>query len=189
MHTLIVLAQLDAHTPFDRIEAHHLALTRDFVASHTDNFWRRNSADGHITASAFVVNSAHSHALMLHHAALDRWLQPGGHIDDTDQEPLSAAVRETLEETKVAATPATVNAGARPLLFDVDVHPIPARVKQGTAEAAHLHYDLRYLLVAPTDTVVVSDESFAFRWVDIASLAAGAVDSGIARMARKILEK
>ena len=192
MQALNVLRQLDAHTPSDAIEAKHLAQSVAFVAAHPDNFWQRASAVGHITASAFVVNTEHSHALMLHHAALNRWLQPGGHIDDGDRAPLSAALRETLEETGVAAQPVIGNAApdsAASELFDIDVHPIPARTKQGLSEPAHLHYDFRYLLVAPTSAVKLSDESFAFRWVALASLAEGGMDSGIARMARKILGK
>ena len=190
MQPLNVLTQLDVHTPFDAIEARHLAQSRAFVSENLDKFWQRTTAAGHITASAFVVNTEHSHALMLHHAALNRWLQPGGHVDDNDGEPIAAALRETLEETGVAAQPATGNTtpgSASSLLFDIDVHPIPARTKHGVSEPAHLHYDFRYLLVAATSAVKLSNESFAFRWLAIASLAEGGADSGIARMARKIL--
>ena len=192
MQPLIVLTQLDHHTPHDAIEAKHLAQSRAFIAAHPGNFWQRTTAAGHITASAFVVNTEHSHALMLHHAALNRWLQPGGHVDESDVEPTAAALRETLEETGVAALPVAGNATKNPagtVLFDIDVHPIPARTKHGVSEPAHLHYDFRYLLVAPTGAVKISDESFAFRWVAIASLAEGRMDSGITRMARKILGK
>jgi len=187
MQSLIALRQLENHAPFDTIEASHLAQTAKFVAQNPDNFWRRTTAAGHITASAFVVNTEHSHALLLHHATLNRWLQPGGHVDDTDTEPLFAALRETWEETGVAGQPGFAAAGAASALFDVDVHPIPVRIKHGVSEPAHLHYDLRYLLVAPAGAVRICAESFAFQWVAIASIAAGQVDSGIARMARKIL--
>jgi len=192
MQSVIVLTQLDTHTPFDAIEASHLAQSRAFVCAYPDDFWQRTTGAGHITASAFVVNTEHSHALMLHHAALNRWLQPGGHVDDNDGEPMAAALRETLEETGVAAQSAIGNTApdcASSLLFDIDVHPIPAGTKHGVAEPAHLHYDFRYLLVAPASAVKLSDESFAFRWMAVASLAEGRVDSGIARMARKILGK
>lgn len=192
MQSLMVLAQLQNHTPHDAIEAGHLTQSRAFISAHPDNFWQRTTAAGHITASAFVVNTEHSHALMLHHAALDRWLQPGGHVDESDVEPIAAALRETLEETGVAAQPVVGSTAASPVLsrlFDIDVHPIPARSKHGLSEPAHLHYDFRYVLVAPTGAVKLSDESFAFRWVPITSLADGRVDSGITRMARKILGK
>jgi 8-oxo-dGTP pyrophosphatase MutT (NUDIX family) len=152
-----------------------------------------------MTASAFVVNKEHSHALMLQHAALQKWLQPGGHIDDSDASPLAAAMRETIEETGIAASPTATSAFAAfakldertdvsaSKLYDVDVHAIPARIKNGVEEPAHHHYDLRYLLVAASADVKLSMESFAFRWVEIAALGDGRVESGIARMARKLM--
>ncbi len=184
-----LLNQLQNHRPFDATEARHLADTLAFVSANSHNFWRRNTVEGHVTASAFVVNKEHSEALMLHHAALNKWLQPGGHVDDTDQSPLLAAIREVLEETGSHAEPSSdVNAATIETLYDVDVHPIPARAKNGIAEPAHLHYDLRYLLVAPQSDVTLSDESFAFRWVPIEQLADGRAESGITRMAKKILK-
>jgi 8-oxo-dGTP pyrophosphatase MutT (NUDIX family) len=179
-----VVTQLQTHRTIDAVEALHLTQTLDFVSCNPDNFWSRTNQDGHMTASAFVVNKEHSHALMLHHATLNKWLQPGGHIDDIDLNPAAAARRETLEETG-----ATIVSDATPVLFDVDVHQIPERNKHGTLEPAHLHYDLRYLLVATTADVTISDESFGFRWVPLPALAGGKVESGIARMARKLLNR
>lgn len=179
-----VVSQLQNHLTIDGVEHLHLTHTLDFVGRNPDNFWRRTNQSGHLTASAFVVNKEHSHALMLHHATLNKWLQPGGHIDDSDLDPAAAARRETLEETG-----ATIESSGSSVLFDVDVHAIPERNKLGTLEPAHLHYDLRYLLVAATADVTISDESFGFRWVALAALAGGNVESGIVRMARKILNR
>jgi len=177
------VSQLQTHPAIDEFEAAHLTHALDFVRRYPDNFWRRTNQSGHITASAFVVNKEHSHALMLHHATLHKWLQPGGHIDDNDLDPAAAARRETLEETG-----ATIVGGSSKL-FDIDVHAIPARNKLGTLEPAHLHYDLRYLLVAAAVDITISDESSGFRWVEISMLASGNVESGIARMARKLLNR
>ncbi len=98
MDALTVLRQLDRHAPTNALEADHLARTHAFVSVHPGNFWRRTTAIGHITASAFVVNTEHSHALLLQHAALKRWLQLGGHVDGTDADPQFAALREACEE-------------------------------------------------------------------------------------------
>jgi 8-oxo-dGTP pyrophosphatase MutT (NUDIX family) len=179
-----IVGQLQTHPTIDEVEAMHLMHTLDFVSRNPDNFWCRTNQSGHLTASAFVVNKEHSHALMLHHATLQKWLQPGGHIDDSDLNPAAAALRETMEETG-----ATVLGGGSSTLFDIDVHPIPARNKLGKLEPAHLHYDLRYVLVASTTDVTISDESFGFRWVSLSILAGGNGESGIARMARKFLNR
>jgi hypothetical protein len=52
-----------------------------------------------------------------------------------------------------------------------------------------LHYDLRYLFVAAAVDITISDESSGFRWVEISILASGNVEAGIARMARKLMNR
>ena len=76
--------------------------------------------------------------MLLHlHRRLDRWLQPGGHLEPGER-PEAAARRETMEETGIdAAHPA-----AGPHLLHVDEHPGPD---------GHVHLDLRYLLLAAAD--------------------------------------
>ena len=49
-----------------------------------------------------------------------------------------------------------------PGIIDVDIHSIPARPALG--EPAHLHYDIRYLLVAPHMHFALSAESDALAW-------------------------
>jgi len=173
---------LAMHRAFDAIEAAHVSATLRFIDAHPLQFWSRANLVGHLTASAFVVNHRRTHALLLHHSALGKWLQPGGHIDDADASTYAAARRETLEETA-----AVLDVDTDPRLFDVDVHPIPARLKDGRTEPAHVHYDLRYLFVAQAESVKLSAESTAFEWVDISQLADGEASSGITRMARRLL--
>lgn len=133
--------------------------------------WRRNVADGHLTASAWVLDRSCRYAAMIHHRKLDRWLQPGGHIDDDDLSWYAAARRELMEETGLDRFVARSDAER---LFDVDVHAIPARAD----EPAHLHYDLRYLFVADVDAVADStlalnvDEANDCRWFALSEMAA-----------------
>ena len=48
----------------------------------------RAARPGHLTGSAFVVDSSAERALLLFHTKLQRWLQPGGHADgDTNPNP------------------------------------------------------------------------------------------------------
>jgi 8-oxo-dGTP pyrophosphatase MutT (NUDIX family) len=133
-----LLAELAAYQPYDSAEATFVRQIREFLQKHDAPFSRKTAA-GHITASAVVVDGARQAVLMIWHEKLSRWLQPGGHCEpDIDPTLPDAALRELVEETHIPAEAITL---VQKNLFDVDIHPIPARGD----EAAHLHYDLRYL--------------------------------------------
>ena len=172
-----LLSKLKRHRAFDTLEADHVARTIAFVEQH-DNCCDRRLASGHITASSWIIDKDAAHALLTHHRKLDRWLQLGGHIED-DSDILDAALREAREESGLSDI-ACVNDD----VFDVDVHPIPAR---GT-EPAHYHYDVRFLLRARRgDALTISDESHDLRWFSIAELQAMPTDESITRMVTKML--
>ncbi|MEL6983946.1 MAG: NUDIX hydrolase [Actinomycetota bacterium] len=126
-----------------------------FCQEHPDAL-HRTCLEGHLTGSAVVVDTAGQRTLLLHHAKLGRWLQPGGHADG-DGNLAHVAWREATEETGLAGL--TV---IRPAI-DVDIHTIPAR----PGEPEHLHLDVRFAVVAPDDAVVdLNHESLGSRWVE-----------------------
>jgi 8-oxo-dGTP pyrophosphatase MutT (NUDIX family) len=61
------------------------------------------SGTRHLTASMVVIDPDTEQVLLIHHAAADLWMFPGGHVDP-DETPAEAAIREVLEETGVQAT-------------------------------------------------------------------------------------
>jgi 8-oxo-dGTP pyrophosphatase MutT (NUDIX family) len=174
--THALLAQLRTHIAFDAVEEKHRLDTILFVEHHSTNWWQRTTLDGHVTAAAWVLNAERTHALLLHHAKLNRWLQPGGHLDDTDESPAHGALREAIEESGIA-TLSLVNT----TLFDVDVHPIPER----KTEPAHFHYDVRYLIMANDTSVVISEESLGAQWMSLSEIVASHLDESITRLAKK----
>lgn len=180
MHRGPLLALLEAHLashPEDHLRIDHV---RQFVRTHPDCF-ERTCAEGHITGSAWIVCATTGHVLLVHHRKLDRWLQPGGHADG-DPDPLAVARREAEEESGLTHF-LPVPGGDLPL--DVDVHRIPAR----GAEPAHLHHDIRFLfLAAPDQTLRLSDESTALRWVAPGDLPGFGVDESVLRMATRARE-
>ena len=170
---------LDAHRPADPEEATDLERIRQFVQRHRDPFDRR-IAEGHLTGSALVVSAAGDRVLLLHHRKLQRWLQPGGHADPGEAAGEAVALREAGEETGIAGL-ALHPSAPRPL--DVDVHEIPARKD----EPAHLHLDLRYLVVAPAEAAPVRSEveSLELRWFGWEELSRLDLDPGLQRALAK----
>lgn len=130
---------------------------------------------GHVTASAFVLDQSRSRLLLIHHAKLGLWMQPGGHVDE-GEEVLAAAIREVSEETGVTGVP--IRAG----IFDIDVHPIPAHGDQ----PAHRHFDVRFLLAATTEALVESDEVLGVRWVPFAEVRDVDTDQSVLRATAKL---
>lgn len=150
-----------------------------FVASHPDCL-ERSLLIGHITASAWVVNPAGTHVVLVDHRKLHRWLQPGGHADGCP-DPESVARTEVQEETGLDDL---TLAGDVP--FDLDIHPIPAH----RDVPAHDHYDIRYAFRLRTDQpLVVSDESHQVAWVSIGELEAYDPDPSLLRMRDKWLSR
>ena len=132
-----------------------------FIATHSDCF-ERSCREGHITGSAWLVNPDGTKVLLTHHRKLNRWLQPGGHSDG-DADTAAVALREATEESGIPNIHFVSTD-----IFDLDIHPIPENATKG--EGAHLHYDIRFLLQAPTEDFVVSSESDALRWMSLSNL-------------------
>ena len=151
-------AQLAAHACADEKEARDVAFVRAFLRAHPLDAHLRSQQEGHLTGSGFVLDAARERVLLLHHAKLHRWLQPGGH-GEGEVDPRLIALREIEEETGLSR--ADLSAFPSEGLLDVDVHSIPAR----GGEPAHPHLDLRYGFVARAGaTPRLSEESRALDW-------------------------
>ncbi len=158
-----VLAEIARHARAHPEDADVVARFAQLLEQTPDPFSRGQYQPGHLTCSACVLDSARTRVLLLHHARLGRWLQPGGHAEPGDATPLAGALRELLEESGIAE-PAPLLGPGGSALVDLDVHEIPAR----GAEPAHLHYDLRYGFVVEAESELrKSAESTALRWVAI----------------------
>lgn len=162
-------------TTFSEEEA-MLQRMKDLVTDTTkDCFSRNNFEPGHFTASAWIVNESKNKVLLLHHAKLNKWLQPGGHID-SGESVLDAAIREVNEETAVSIL------SYSPTIFDVDIHLIPAR----KTEPDHFHFDVRFLFVADdTQPLLISEESNDLKWIPIKEVLAFNPDRSIERLVLK----
>jgi 8-oxo-dGTP pyrophosphatase MutT (NUDIX family) len=122
----------------------------------TNSVFSRNNFDGHFTASAFLMNESRTKLLFLTHKKLNRWLQPGGHIDETDTSILGAALREITEETGLQRSAIELVIID---IFDLDAHIIPDNPIKN--EPAHVHYDVRYLFEVTNESGINVNKSEA----------------------------
>ncbi len=144
------------------------------------NCFERSLAKGHVTGSAWLVNTDHSKILLTHHRKLNKWLQLGGHADG-ESDVCAVALREAYEESGLKSI--------LPLseeIFDIDIHRIPENSKEG----AHFHYDVRFALEAQgSDKVIVSLESHDLSWISILALHEQSDETSVLRMRQKWLSQ
>ena len=173
MHRSRLKALLAAYRARWPLESDTVSRFERFIDAHPDCF-QRSCRVGHITGSAWLVDAAGERVLLTHHRKLGRWLQLGGHSDG-DPDSLAVALREAREESglEVRALDDTI--------FDLDVHRIPAR----DDEPAHLHYDVRFLVVAEGERFRKTDESHALEWVPAGAIRSLTGEESVLRMARK----
>ncbi|WP_328357298.1 NUDIX hydrolase [Streptomyces sp. NBC_00445] len=123
----------------------------DHLAAHPDGMWKA-CEDGHITASALVIDPSRGRVLLTLHKKMRKWLQMGGHCEPQDTSLRAAALREATEESGVAGLTLLPGGPVR-----LDRHPIPP--------PCHCHFDVQYAALAPPDAVhTISDESLDVRW-------------------------
>jgi 8-oxo-dGTP pyrophosphatase MutT (NUDIX family) len=142
-----------------------------FLADNPDAL-ARSCLIGHLTGSALVVDPTDHRILVLYHSKLQCWLQPGGHADG-DPDLARVALREATEETGIDGLRVVEPA------IDLDIH-----VVDPPGEDRHEHYDVRFLVVAPSGAHAVGNhESKGLRWIFSNQLASVGADSGLCRLA------
>lgn len=120
----------------------------------------RDNAMAHITASAWVVDSERTLALMAYHNIYKSWSWTGGHADG-DSDLAAVALRETLEETGVRARLVT----EAPL--SIESLCVEGHYKRGAFVSPHIHMNVTYLLEADpkADTRLKPDENSGVMWI------------------------
>lgn len=120
----------------------------------------REHAPGHITASAVVFSHDGSEVLLTLHPRVGRWIQLGGHCEETDKTVADAALREAIEESGIPGLE------LEPGLYGAQAHPITCSLGVPTR-----HLDLLFRITAPAGAVPVrSAESTDLAWWPIDGL-------------------
>ncbi|HET9381495.1 MAG TPA: NUDIX hydrolase [Streptomyces sp.] len=134
----------------------------DHLAAHPDGMWKA-CPEGHITASALVIDPSRERVLLTLHRKLRMWLQMGGHCEPGDATVAAAALREATEESGIR---------------DLTLFPGgPVRLDRHSTPCAW-HLDLQYAaLAAPGAVEAISHESLDLRWFSYAEVGEVADDS------------
>ncbi|MFE2957540.1 NUDIX hydrolase [Nocardia tengchongensis] len=120
----------------------------------------REHAAGHITASAIVFSHDERQVLLTLHPRVGRWIQLGGHCEESDDSVAAAAFREATEESGIEGL--TLEPG----LYGAQAHPITCSLGLPTR-----HLDLLFKIKAPEGAVPVrSSESTDLRWWPVDAL-------------------
>lgn len=133
----------------------------------------RACVPGHITASALVLDHTGSQTVLTLHPRLGRWVQLGGHCEESDADIVSAALREAAEESGIDGLtiddmPAAIHVHALTCSLGVPTH----------------HLDIQFIAHAPPGAeITCSDESLDLRWWPLDGLPEGS-DYGLTQLAR-----
>lgn len=143
----------------------HLRELRRRYLAHLDAYpdaMTRGSFPAHLTASALVLNSTRTHALLTLHAKARQWFQLGGHCEPTDTTLAAAAMREATEESGIEGL------SLDPVPFFADDHEVPFC---GDWPTPVHHYDVWFLITAPDQAQpTVSEESLQLLWWPLTEL-------------------
>lgn len=105
---------------------------------------------GHITASAFVLDITKTKILLIKYKILNKYIQPGGHIEASDVKIYLASKRELKEETGIKdIVYISFNKTCVDIPIDIDIHDIPEN--KNKSEPKHVHVDFRYLFILQSD--------------------------------------
>ncbi|MGW4427687.1 NUDIX hydrolase [Streptomyces tendae] len=138
----------------------------DHLAAHPDGMWKA-CAEGHVTASAMVIDPSRGRVLLTLHKKMRMWLQMGGHCEPVDETLARAALREGTEESGIAGLTLLPGGPVR-----LDRHHTPCA----------WHLDVQYAAVAPEGAVeAISDESLDLRWFPYAEVA-DVADESVVRL-------
>jgi 8-oxo-dGTP pyrophosphatase MutT (NUDIX family) len=157
-----------------------LARSLALLARSPEPFARTTFDPGHLTASGIVLSADARDVLLIFHRRLERWLQPGGHVEPEDADLPAAAEREVREETGVP-----LDASLPRVVVGVDVHEIPPREPD---EPAHLHHDVVFRFRAAPGALPAPEHGRSVVWCPVDQLDRYAVDEPLKRSVTRALQ-
>jgi len=148
------------------------------------NPFERSCQAGHFTGSSWLINKESTKVALCYHKKLKMWLQLGGHCDGSS-DIAAVAMKEAQEESGIENLKFwSADGQNRPSAFDFDIHTIPANKK----DPEHLHLDVRFVIQATNDNLVLSDESLDLRWFSFSEVEKVTQEESVIRQLKKFLK-
>lgn len=144
-----------------------------------------------LTASAFIIREMHGQfvVLMHKHKKIDRIMQPGGHVELTEN-PYQAVLREVEEETgylpeQLHPMERSVRTGSFGFITTNDPQPFYVNTLHIQDDPVHFHTDLSYVFFVTEEpkATPLEGESTEFYWLEESQIP---WDERIPRNVRKI---
>ena len=157
-----LIHQLQIYQSFNEQEEADRQVMLELLQTSDDIFYRTNLL-AHFTASAWVLNKAHTYVLMAFHNIYQTYAWLGGHADG-EEDLLSVALREVTEESGIH-TVKPITEG----IYSLETIEVNGHEKNGKYVPSHLHLNVTYLLEADdTESLhVKQDENSAVNWFPI----------------------
>lgn len=157
-----LINQLQSYQSFNEQEEADRQVMLELLQT-SDNIFYRTNLLAHFTASAWVVNKAHTHVLMAFHNIYQTYAWLGGHADG-EEDLLSVALREVKEESGIH-TVKPITEG----IYSLETIEVNGHEKKGKYVPSHLHLNVTYLLEADdTESLhIKQDENSAVSWFPI----------------------
>ena len=155
-----LIAVVEHYIPVNEQEATDKTTLLRWLRSDADISIRDN-LDGHLTASAWVVNPERTHVLMAYHKLYDSWAWLGGHADG-NWNLCQVAEKEAREESGIQNLKLLLEC---PVSLEVLV--VAGHEKKGKYVPCHLHLNLTYLFEGNMEDAVQCkpDENSGVDWI------------------------
>lgn len=165
------IEELEKYSPKNDQEAADKAMILRYIETFPDTILTRENGFAHMTASSMIFNRERDKVLMVYHNIYRSWSWTGGHADG-EEEMLSVAKREAMEETGVKNLRVLYEDAPEGPLAAVDVLPVWGHVKRGQYVSSHQHLNHSYLFEAAEEEVlhIKADENSGVGWIPISGI-------------------
>lgn len=163
MDTVTLINEFEAHT-MDQMESKKLILAQ--LKEYGHKVYSREMLQGHMTASAIVLDSQLDKILMVFHHIYNSYTWPGGHADG-NEDLYEVAYKEVVEETG-----ATKIRPVSKKILSVEQLLVKEHIKNGKKISEHYHYNVTFgFICSEKETLKInSDENSSVEWLEIQNL-------------------